>query len=145
MYCPRCGETNPDSDRFCSYCGQDLVSYRRLWSDGAAHPAPIGTPTAPLAAGLAAPVLATAPAYATETQEMPTYLGWASALLALCWPAFWAAVPALVHAARAESRLAAGDVRGAQKAAGQAKMWCWVAFGAGLVLWVVVLAVVDTV
>jgi hypothetical protein len=145
MYCPSCSETNFDSDTFCSYCGQELASYRRVLSDGAAHPAPIPAANAPLVAGLATPVLATAPAYATEMPEVPTYLGWASALLALCWPAFWAAVPALTCAARAESRLTAGDVRGAQKAAGQAKMWCWVAFGAGLVLWVVVLAVVGTV
>ncbi len=145
MYCPRCGETNPDSDRFCSFCGQDLFSYRRLWNDGAA---PLAAVTAPPATGLATPVLATAPAYtaaATEVPEMPTYLGWASALLALCWPAFWAAVPALAYAARAESLLAAGDIRSAQRAAGRAKMWCWVAFCAGLVLWVVVLAVIGTV
>ena len=71
---------------------------------------------------------------------MPSYLGWAAALLALCWPAFWAAIPALVHAGRVEARLEAGDLAGAREASEKARTWCWVTFLAGLVLWAVFLA-----
>jgi hypothetical protein len=158
MYCPRCGDTNHDSDRFCSSCGQDLATYRQLWSGGISPSAPAApqypvTPTitaptpvvsAPLPAGLAVPTPAAAPVRVAETPEMPTYLGWASVLLALCWLAFWAAIPALVYAGRTESRLARGDIRGAWDSSRKAKTWCWVTFCAGCVLWAVVLVLVAT-
>ncbi len=53
-----------------------------------------------------------------------------------------AAVTALVHASRAESRVAAGDPAGAREASRKAKQWCWVTLGAGLILWAVVLTLV---
>jgi Na+-driven multidrug efflux pump len=32
------------------------------------------------------------------------------------------------------SRLGAGDLKGAKDSSDKAKMWCWIAFGTGLVL-----------
>jgi hypothetical protein len=153
MYCPRCGESNPDSDRFCSDCGQDLATYRRLWTV-AAPPAPTTQPLAAAPVATAVPLHAGAPVTLSSAESLPVappaaprvpdYLGWAAALLALCWPAFWAAIPALVFASRAESQLARGDIGGAWASASRAKTWCWVTFCAGCVLWVVILLLVVT-
>jgi hypothetical protein len=154
MYCPRCGDTNHDSDRFCSFCGQDLSTYRRLWP-GAAVPgaAPVAAgappapgpqttpPSAPAASSFAKPQ---ATACTTEAPQISSYLGWAAVLLTLCWPAFWAGITALVYAGRTESRLAAGDMAGARQSSLKAKSWCWVTFVAGLLLWVAALVLLVT-
>jgi len=158
MYCPRCGDYNQEADRFCSTCGQDLVTYQRIWSTtlpaATTLPQP-GSPADPLN-GRTVPVTATSSPTALQSHlhtdatapkslmPIPTHRGWAAALLALCWPAFWAAIPALVHANRAEERLAAGDTRGAWESSNKAKDWCWVAFAAGLLLWVLLLTLVNT-
>jgi predicted amidophosphoribosyltransferase len=42
MYCPQCGETSKDSDRFCHACGLDLSVYRRPASGAEAGPPPDG-------------------------------------------------------------------------------------------------------
>ena len=75
--------------------------------------------------------------------RVPTYLGWAAALLALCWPAWPAGIVALVYANRAEARLAEGDRAGAKQSSNKARTWCWITVGAGLVLWVVALGLVE--
>src|SRR5258708_7411217 len=41
-------------------------------------------------------------------------------------------IPAIVFAAQVNSKLAAGDVAGAQESSRKAKMWCWIALAAGL-------------
>lgn len=43
-------------------------------------------------------------------------------------------VVAIVYAAQVNSKLHAGDVGGAQEASEKAKMWCWIAFGAGALI-----------
>ena len=124
MYCPRCGLHNEDSDRFCSSCGQKLTTYRQLWTDAAERrPAP---PTEPSA-------------------RVPSYLGWAAAILTCCWPAWPAGVAALVFASRTESHLAAGNLAEAQEYSRKAKMWCLVTLMAGLVLWVVIFGVLFSI
>lgn len=64
--------------------------------------------------------------------------------MTLCWPAFWAAIPAVKHASRAETQLAGGDVEGARESSQKAQTWCWVTFWAGLVLWALILTLVVT-
>lgn len=158
MRCPRCGDITDDSDRFCSSCGQDLVTYRNLWpqtparTSGPLTPPPAGTPHPQQAEPERAEPLQTEALQAeppqteaaTEAPNVPTYLGWAAALTTLCWPALWAGIPALVHASRVESRLAAGDLEGARESSQRARTWCWVTFWAGLVLWAVILTLVVT-
>ena len=131
MHCPRCGEANEDSDRFCSSCGQDLSAYRQLWKGR--DPTP-GAPTGPGAH------LGQDTAPAAEIPRVPSYLGWSAALLACCWPAFPAGIVAVVYSGRTESRLAAGDTAGARVASQKARTWCWVTFWAGLALWVTAVA-----
>jgi hypothetical protein len=42
-------------------------------------------------------------------------------------------VPAIVFSSQVNSKMAAGDYAGAQDSAAKAKMWCWIAFGCGMV------------
>jgi hypothetical protein len=42
-------------------------------------------------------------------------------------------IPAIVYAAQVNSKQAAGDIAGARDSSDKAKMWCWIAFGLGLV------------
>jgi len=86
--------------------------------------------------------LAASSPLAADLKAIPSYLSWAAALLAFCWPAWPAAVTALVYASGTESRLAGGDAAGAREASRKAKQWCWITFGAGLILWAVVLTLV---
>ena len=44
-------------------------------------------------------------------------------------------VVAIVYAAQVNSKLAAGDVAGAQESARLAKIWSWVGFGLSVVAW----------
>ena len=41
-------------------------------------------------------------------------------------------IPAIIFAAQVNTKLAAGDVEGATEASKKAKIWCFVAFGLGL-------------
>ena len=77
-----------------------------------------------------------------ETPRVPSYLGWAIALLICCWPAWPAGIAAVVYASRTESRLAEGDAVAARESSRKAKIWCWVTFGAGIVLWATALALI---
>lgn len=43
-------------------------------------------------------------------------------------------IVAIVFAAQVNSKLAAGDYAGAVDSSQKAKMWCWIAFGLGLVV-----------
>jgi len=47
-------------------------------------------------------------------------------------------IPAIVYAAQVNSKYEAGDTAGAEEASRQAKFWCWLAFGVGLALNVLV-------
>lgn len=42
-------------------------------------------------------------------------------------------VVAMVFAAQVNSKLAAGDLAGARQSAKNAKLWCWIGLGAGIV------------
>jgi hypothetical protein len=42
-------------------------------------------------------------------------------------------IPAIVYAGQVNGRLSAGDQAGAQEASRKAQMWCWIAFGLGII------------
>jgi len=155
MNCPRCGAQNQDVDSFCSYCGQDLRpahGYLRPPAAPPVNPMPanpqapsmyappspcnptVQTPLAPTAS------VAVAPA---PPPEVPSYRGWASGLLACCWPAWPAAVAALTYAGRVESAREIGNLAAAREASRKALFWCWVTGAAGLALWVAILSLVS--
>jgi hypothetical protein len=43
-------------------------------------------------------------------------------------------VVAIVFSAQVNNKVAAGDIAGAMASSAKAKMWCWIAFGCGLVV-----------
>jgi hypothetical protein len=150
--CPRCGDPIDEDDSFCSACGLDLATYHNLWPEPAAQVATPLVAASPMSSSDPAPLPSHvsppgaqpwgAPDDQTAAPDVPSYLGWAAILVTLCWPAFWAGIPALAYAGRVETRLASGDLTGAQEASAKARTWCWVTFWAGLVLWAVALTLV---
>ena len=62
---------------------------------------------------------------------VPTYLWQSIVVTACCCLPF--GIAAIVFAAQVNSKLAAGDVQGAMESSRKAKMWCWIAFGLGVV------------
>ena len=70
-----------------------------------------------------------------STEYVPNNLVWAIlTTLFCCLPL---GIVSIVHAAKVNNMLAAGDFEGAQRASANAKTWCWVATGLAIVglLW----------
>lgn len=117
MFCPQCGTSNADDAVTCGRCGRDLRT------------------TLP-----ASPTGALQPGYPPGV-TVPNYLVFAILVTVLC--CLPTGIAAIVYAAQVNSKLAGGDIAGAQQASKNAKMWCWVSLGAGvLVCMFYVLAVV---
>ena len=72
---------------------------------------------------------------------IPNYLVFAILVTIFCCWLF--GIPAIVFAARVNGKVAAGDIEGAMKSSRMAKIWCWVAFGVGLVALIVYLILVG--
>ena len=84
------------------------------------------------------PALAAAPA-AASGEKVPTYLWQSIVCLVLC--CLPAAIPAIIFATKVDPALKQGDVAAAREASQKAKMWCWISFGIGLVVNLVVFAI----
>ncbi len=74
---------------------------------------------------------ATPPAAGGPPVVMPNYL-WQAIVYTVCccWPL---GIPAIVYAAQVISIVVQGDLEGARNSSKNAKMWCWIALGGGLV------------
>jgi hypothetical protein len=85
------------------------------------------------AAAAAAPAVSATTGYAGMGVQppVPTYLWQSIVVTACCCLPF--GIAAIVFAAQVNSKLAAGDVQGAMESSRKAKMWCWIAFGLGIV------------
>jgi hypothetical protein len=107
MKCPSCGAQNDPNAWRCAACGTVLQQ----------------APAAPPAgqAGRHLPIGA-----------VPNYL--VQAILATLFCNQLLGIPAIVYACQVNTKLAQGDLFGAQAASRSAKLWCWVAFGCWLVL-----------
>ena len=66
------------------------------------------------------------------TEPVPNYLVH-SILVTICC-CIPLGIPAIVFAAQVNSRLAAGNLAGARESSRKARLWCWVAFGVGVVV-----------
>ena len=111
MYCPACGNRNPEGARFCTSCGQSL------WQQPPQ--------------GGAGPVF-------HQITHVPNHL--AEAIVAtifgfLCCgiPAGIAGVVSIVYATRVNGKVERGDIAGASRDSNKAKTWAWIAFGLALV------------
>lgn len=112
MNCPNCGTSNLDNATICVNCGRPL-------SQAAYTPPP---PPPPPHGGSYAP---------QPGAPVPNYLVQSILVTLCCCLPF--GIVAIVFAAQVNSKLAAGDVAGAQAASRNARMWCWIAFAAGLI------------
>jgi hypothetical protein len=65
-------------------------------------------------------------------QVPPNYLAFAIITTLCCCLPF--GIPAIVFASQVNSKAAAGDLAGAMDSSQKAKMWCWIAFGCGVVV-----------
>jgi len=73
--CPRCGNENPDNNRFCGMCGATLLSSPAP-AAGPPQPASVGAPKPPAAEAAAAPAPAPSPhRFATAVSETPAISG----------------------------------------------------------------------
>jgi hypothetical protein len=166
MYCPQCGQANDDDVRYCTQCGNDLQRYREDWWEGktAAAGQTAAAIETPAAGQTPPPAYTPPPNYAPypphppqyppvygappyyqpvayqAVPNIPSYIGWAIATLILCfWPT---GIVAVVYASKVGNRLAVGDIAGAQEASRKAKMWCWITFGIGIILFVIAIVVI---
>jgi hypothetical protein len=90
-------------------------------------------PTAPQAGPAGIPPLSAGPLGSgpVARPDIQSYLPYAIVVsLCCCLPL---GIPAIVFAAQVNSKLASGDVAGAQAASDKAKMWCLIALAAGLI------------
>ena len=110
MFCPQCGASNADTAAICVQCGRNLLPGATAVSQPGAH-------------------------VAVPQVYVPNYLVFAILVTVLC--CLPAGIPAIVFAAQVNGKLQAGDVAGAQAASKNAKMWCWIALGAGIAVFLI--------
>lgn len=104
MFCPQCGESNPDNAVTCAKCGASL-----------------GNPYQP---GKAIP--------RAPQRQVPNYLVPSIFVTLCCCPPF--GIPAIIYASQVNTKLGAGDYEGAEQSSRQAKMWMLIGLISGLVV-----------
>ena len=110
MNCPNCGTSNLDNAAICINCGRSLAPASASY-----------IPPPPASYGGAQATGAVVPNYLVQSIIVT---------LCCCLPL---GVVAIIFAAQVKSKLAQGDIAGAREASAKAKMFCWIAFGLGLV------------
>lgn len=126
MYCGNCNQSVPDDSAFCPECGAP-TSQQPQW-----QPSPASAPQQPQwqpppASGPPPPSW-----QGSTPVTIPNYLVWSIlSTLFCCLPI---GVVGIIYAAQANSKQALGDYVGAANAAKNAKVWCWAAFGSGVVV-----------
>ena len=121
MNCPNCGTSNLDNASVCVNCGRSLMGGPAQSSYTPPPPPSYGTPSG-------VPV-ATIPNYLVQSIIVT---------LCCCLPL---GVVAIIFSAQVNSKLAAGDIAGAQEASSKAKLFAWLGFGIGLVVIIIWFAI----
>lgn len=131
MNCPHCGASNLDTSSICVICNRPLT----LGASSSGSPqtyAPPPPPPPPSGSYNAGSYAAGSPAQG----QIPNYLV-QSILVTIC-----CCVPlgivAIIFSAQVNSKLAAGDIAGAQEASDKAKKYCWISFGLGIVISIII-------
>jgi hypothetical protein len=107
MFCPHCGSQNSNSATICTACGMPFEQ-QNPYQSSMAGPGPIHPGV-----------------------DIPSYLVPAILTTICCCMPF--GIVAIVYAAQVSGKLSGGDYEGARQSSNSAKMWCWIAFGVGLV------------
>jgi len=76
----------------------------------------------------------------TGTQYLPNYLAPAVIVTFICCMPLGAV--ALIFAAQVDGRRLAGQWEDAKKSSESARLWCWIAFGVGVVFWTLYAALI---
>jgi type II secretory pathway pseudopilin PulG len=156
VFCPTCGTKNDDDARQCVACSAVLAlePAPQEQPQPAAQPEPAPAPTArpepavnpePTPAPAAQPAArvepvaqpAAQPASVEPPPNVPNYLG--PSILATLFCCIPLGIPALVFAGSVNSKIEADDIAGAIEASGKARTWCWITFGVGLCIWVLMI------
>ncbi len=114
MFCQQCGAQNEDNAYKCVRCA--IVLQRP--NAAPFNPQGVTPPVSPY----------NQPPYPVN---IPNYLPQAILSTLFCCLPF--GIAAIVYASQVNSKITAGDIVGATEASNNAKKWCWVAFGLGLV------------
>jgi len=117
MFCQKCGAKNEDNAATCVSCNEKMDQTVVMATAAEAAPQPQTQP---------------------KTQPQPqiqSYLAFAIIVTVLCCIPF--GIPAIVYAAQVPGKVAAGNIEGALDSSKKAKMWCWIAFGAGLAFMII--------
>jgi hypothetical protein len=69
--------------------------------------------------------------------RIPNYL-WQSIVVTLCCCCPFLGIPAIIYAAKVDGLSAKGDLDGAMEASKNAKRWCYITVGAGLIVFAIV-------
>lgn len=130
MNCPNCGTSNLDTANICVNCGKPLSTTPSHSYTPPTAPQSTHTPPRPPGGGsYGAP---------PPVESIPNYLI-QSILVTLCC-CLPLGIVAIVFAAQVNSKLTAGDLAGAREASSKAKMFCWIAFGIGVVVYCIWMA-----
>ncbi|HEV2718930.1 MAG TPA: CD225/dispanin family protein [Thermoanaerobaculia bacterium] len=99
-------------------------------------------PGAAVCPNCGARVIVPAPAGVVAPANINNYLV-PSILVTLCC-CLPLGVVAIIFAAQVNSKIAAGDTAGALQAAKNAKLFTWIGFGSGIVIWILYVAIYGT-
>lgn len=151
MNCPNCGTTNLDTSSICVNCGRplhgtstdmppDMPSQSNTYTPPPPPP-PAGGPYTPPPPPMGGsytppPPHIGGPGYGhVPGAPIPNYLV-QSILVTLCC-CLPLGIVAIIFGAQVNSRLAVGDVAGATDASNKARLFCWLAVGLGLGVFII--------
>ena len=156
--CPNCGNQMSDAAPACPHCGRPNTPAASTGApetpaSGPASPGgeagygsqpggygggPQGGYGAPPGGGHGA---YTPPpgAHRGPVPDIPNYLVQAILVTFCCCLPF--GIPAIIYASQVNTKKGVGDIAGAQEASANAKKWSWIAFGCGIVVWIIYVAI----
>jgi hypothetical protein len=118
--CPNCGTSNLDNSAVCVNCGRSLAAGASSYTPPPPPPSEFSARPSP-------------PPY--NGPQIPNYL-WQSIVVTLCC-CLPLGVVSIIFAAQVNSKLAQGDITGAQDSSQKAKMFTLIGLGVGIVGWII--------
>lgn len=138
MFCPYCGQQNPDEAKFCGACGKQMelapsqAVHQPAPPVAAAPPPPPVVTTPPVVPQPPQPAALSASEPAALQFHVPTHLVLAI-IATLCCGCPPVGIISLIFALQVSGKLKSGDIAGAQRASSRAKLWGIVGIILGLI------------